>query len=343
MDVAQVKARRGGQKATAVKLFRVVPNDQDNMGPRTQKGDVGKAYDSVADEWEQKILDPYGYHFWSYNVFDRVIQPYADGAQVILDIGCGTGAWLADQGERNSDRLLLGIDISNEMAKRANKKCGCPIVVADAERQPFKDDIFDLIVSRGDAIIQAYNPLEAFSEVHRILMPGGRVCFEGSWSSTPFEGLCREDDETIYRKDTIRSEGEVKFLNIERYHLPNNLQTKAEKELGDEEFYPTKWPKAKLTRATSIEKRHMLVMEKGNIQRLLRGVDLVLEDIMGTGVLGWQVSTKNLSQEIIDKITMQANTAIEKAAEMSRHTDLAESHRVTVIAQKTSETIKSQT
>lgn len=135
----------------------------------------------------------------------------------------------------------------------------------------------------------------------------------------------------------------MKFLNIERYHLPKNLKIKAGKELGDEEFYPTKWPEAILTRATSIEVRHILTMEEDNIQRLLRVVNLVPEDIMGTGVLGWQVSTKNFSHEEIDNMTMQADMAIEKAAEMSKHTDLAESHRVTVIAYKKTQRLENRT
>lgn len=303
------------------------------MGPRTQKGDVGKAYDSVVSEWEQRIGDPLGYHFWSYGVFDRVIQPHADGARAILDIGCGTGAWLADQGERDGNRLLVGVDISCEMARNANKSCGCPIVVGDAERQPFRNNAFDLVVSRGDAIIQAYNPLEAFSEIHRVLMPGGRVCFEGGLSDTPFEGLCREDGEALYRKDTIRSQG-VSILIIERYHLPEDLRTRAEEELGDEGFHPTNWSEAALARATSVEERHLLLGGESNIRRLLSDVGLVLEGILGTGVLGWLVSTKSLSKEVIDRLAVQADTAIEVAAALSKHTDLAKSHRVTVIANK---------
>ena len=303
------------------------------MGLGTQKGGTGKAYDPVAAGWEEKIRDTSGYHFWSYGVFDRIIQPHADRAGTILDIGCGTGSWLADQRRRDPSRSLVGIDISHQIAKTAKSHCGCLIVVGDADRQPFKNDAFDLVVSRGDAVTQAYDPLEAFSEVHRVLVPGGRVCFEMGWSLTPFEGLCREDGEAMYRKDTIHS-GDVDILIMTRYRLPGDLRTRADGELGDQEHHPTRWNAAELAKATSVEERHLLVGGESNIQRVLSGVGLTLEGIHGTGVLGWLVSTKRLPQEVIHTLATQADIAIEVAAALSRHTDPAESQRVTIIANK---------
>ena len=112
------------------------------------------------------------------------------------------------------------------------------------------------------------------------------------------------------------------------------VKEKAEAELGDEEFHQTEWPETWLLQATSVEERCILVGEENNIQRLISGVNLVLEDILGTGVLGWKVSTKTLSQEKIDKISLQAETVIEKAAEQAKQTNLENPHRVTIIASK---------
>jgi ubiquinone/menaquinone biosynthesis C-methylase UbiE len=306
------------------------------MGLGTQKGDVGRAYDSVAHQWQQKILNPTGYHFWSYGVFDRLIQPYADESRVILDIGCGTGDWLANQKKRDGERVLVGIDVSCEMAKRAKEMSDCIIVIGDAERQPFKDEVFDFLASRGDAITQAYDIITAFSEVYRLLKPGGRVCFEMSWGNIPFEGLCREDNETLYRKDTILTQRGVKIQSTKRYHLQGKNKCIAVEELGEEEFDQTKWPDAKLEQATHVEERHILVGEEHNIQRLITGANLVLEDILDTGILGWQISTKTLSQNEIKRITGQVGTALEEAIERTKHTNLENSHRVTVKAWKRS-------
>jgi ubiquinone/menaquinone biosynthesis C-methylase UbiE len=231
------------------------------MGPRSWRGDVGKAYDSVANQWKQKILDFYGYHYWSYGVFDRLIQPFADESRVILDIGCGTGNWLADQKNRKGKRVLVGIEVSREMAKYAHEESGCLIVLGDAERQPFRDEAFDFLTSRGDAITQAYDILEAFSEVYRLLKPGGFVCIEMSWGNTPFEGLCRENAEIIFRKDTILTERGVKIQCIRKYHLPVGLRDKAEEELGDEVFHQVKWSETRLAQTTSVEERQILVGE----------------------------------------------------------------------------------
>ncbi len=294
-----------------------------------EKGDIGAEYDSVCEEWEEKILNPTGYHFWSYGVFDRMVQPHADRAGAILDLGCGTGSWLAQQGK---GRLLVGLDISLGMAREA-KKASQAIVVGDAERLPFKGDVFDLVLSRGDSITQAYDVLEAFGEVHRVLASGGRLCFEMGWGCKPFGGLILEEGEVVYRRDFILCD-KVMIQALRKYHLPEDLRKKAEEELGGEPFHRTEWSEKLIAQAKRVVETHILVGSEPNVRNALKMSGLTLEGVLGTGVLGWQVSTKQLSEELIETITKCSDVAIDVAALLSSYVDLARCHRATVIASK---------
>ncbi len=298
-----------------------------------QAGDVGKAYDHAAEGWDAKITDPSGYHFWAYGVFDRIVQPYADRAGSILDIGCGTGAWLADQRQRYRAKFLVGIDLSPEMVARARGSSGNVTVLGQAEYLPFKEGAFDLVVSRGDAITQAYRPLQALSEVTRVLGAGGHLCFEMAWGSIPFEGICRDDAEILYRRDTIGSHG-TRVLVVKRYHLPEDLRVRAERNLGHERYQSSKWPEEWLARATSVEERHMLMGAERNVREALSIVGLCTERILGTGVMGWLVSTRHLPKAALARLATNSDTAMEAAAALSGHVDLRRSKRVTVIASK---------
>jgi len=298
-----------------------------------RKKKIGESYDQVSGGWEKKINDPFGYHFWSYGVFDRVVKEYVGNARSLLDVGCGTGSWLKRQKSDLSNRLCVGIEISVKMAVASRKRSGCHIVIADSQRQPFKDEIFDLVVSRGDAIIQAYDPLEAMKEVYRILANGGHVCFEMSWGRNVFEGLIQDDGEVVYRKDLIVP-GEVEIVAIRTYHLPGRLKGKAEAELGDKGFLHQEWPEEELATSDHIGESHLLVGSEENVRALLRKSALELEKIDGTGVLGWLVSTGKLSKGIVERLRMHSDISLDMAAILSEHVDIRKCQRATIIGSR---------
>jgi ubiquinone/menaquinone biosynthesis C-methylase UbiE len=71
--------------------------------------------------------------------------------QAILDVGCGTGAWLELAAAQFPRAELLGVDPATEMVRVASARFGgdprIRLVVARAERLPLARDAFDLIVS----------------------------------------------------------------------------------------------------------------------------------------------------------------------------------------------------
>jgi len=96
----------------------------------------------------------------------------------ILDVGCGVGhfiAWLAAR----APAAYHGVDVSSASLRRARTTTpGASWVVGDAERLPYRDAAFDRVACNGAA--HHFPDLGvACAELHRVLVPGGRlVLFE---------------------------------------------------------------------------------------------------------------------------------------------------------------------
>lgn len=117
----------------------------------------------------------------------------AKPGEVVLDVGCGTGATslaLARAGAK-----VTGLDISKPMLDLARSRAiqaGLDIsfIEADASAYAFQPE-FDLIFSRF-GVMFFDDPIGAFANLHKALKPGGRLAFvcwrtapENLWASTP--------------------------------------------------------------------------------------------------------------------------------------------------------------
>ncbi|MGE2715846.1 methyltransferase domain-containing protein [Mycolicibacterium litorale] len=97
---------------------------------------------------------------------------------VALDVGSGPGNVTAALGRAaGPGGLALGVDISEPMLVRAVRAEAGPQVGflrADAQRLPFRDGVFDAVVSI--AMLQLIpDPPTALAEMVRVLRPGGRI------------------------------------------------------------------------------------------------------------------------------------------------------------------------
>jgi SAM-dependent methyltransferase len=102
-----------------------------------------------------------------------------------LDIGTGLGDAALLVAREFPHARVRGVDFSGEMIRRAQARIGLDpegrvaFKVADAADLPFEDDSFDLVTQ--------LNVPPFFSEIGRVLRPGGFALIAASWGSgTPF-------------------------------------------------------------------------------------------------------------------------------------------------------------
>ena len=164
------------------------------------KSEIKKTYASVSDEPEREFIFPTG-RAWAEdlgyppelaNVPDSAVESFAGVAnpwtmgrltegERVLDLGSGAGtdSLIASQmvGSRGS---VTGIDMTPAMlgkARAAAAEMGTTnveFVESEAESLPFADGTFDVVVSNG--VIDLIPDKDAvFAELHRVLVPGGRM------------------------------------------------------------------------------------------------------------------------------------------------------------------------
>src|ERR671935_1658707 len=117
--------------------------------------------------------------------FAGVANPWELGrlsaGERVLDLGCGAGTdSLVAAQMVGSEGRVTGIDMTVEMlakAGRAAEEMGASNVEfleAEAEHLPFPDETFDVVISNG-VIDLIPDKDTVFSELRRVLKPGGRI------------------------------------------------------------------------------------------------------------------------------------------------------------------------
>ena len=164
------------------------------------KGEIKKTYASVSDQPGQDFIFPTG-RAWAEdlgypdelaNVPELAVESFAGVAnpwqlgrlaagERVLDLGSGAGtdSLVAAQmvGEQGH---VSGIDMTPAMLAKARAAAAAmgvtnvEFVESEAERLPFADESFDVVVSNG--VIDLIPDKDAvFAELHRVLVPGGRM------------------------------------------------------------------------------------------------------------------------------------------------------------------------
>lgn len=99
-------------------------------------------------------------------------------AERILEVGCGTGRWLADLALER--RRLYGLDLSAGMLSEAGRRCEAfRLAQGRGGRLPFCNDSFDLVFCLN-AIHHFDDPASFVHEAHHLLRPGGALAVIGS-------------------------------------------------------------------------------------------------------------------------------------------------------------------
>jgi arsenite methyltransferase len=165
------------------------------------KCEIKKTYAQVSQEPDQDFIFPTG-RAWARDLdypdellarvpdtaaesFAGVANPFALGplaaGERVLDLGSGAGtdSLVAAQMVAPGGSVT-GVDMTPEMlakARAAAAEMGAENVEfmeAEAESLPFENERFDVVISNG--VIDLVPDKDAvFSEIHRVLVPGGRI------------------------------------------------------------------------------------------------------------------------------------------------------------------------
>ena len=131
----------------------------------TSINDFGTTYDEIYSHrtgvWEDQGRTP---EFIRY--FSDLAARLSTGS--LLEVGCGEGFLLREL--RAAEKVA--IDISATAVRQAMGRVGATFCVAAAERLPFADNRFDLVVSVG-VMEHFLDDAEATGEIWRVLRPGG--------------------------------------------------------------------------------------------------------------------------------------------------------------------------
>lgn len=127
---------------------------------------------------------------------DDVLPPFCEllprGLQRTLDVGCGEGRLTRELKRRGHD--ALGVDVAPRLVELARTRdADGDYRVAAAERLPFDDGSFDLVVA-FNVLMNVDEPRRAIAESARVLRHGGRLCASivhplasaGSWDGDAF-------------------------------------------------------------------------------------------------------------------------------------------------------------
>ena len=136
----------------------------------------------MAPTWDQRVDRSGHEHLAPLAAALLHVRPEPERA---LDIGTGLGDGALLIAREFPHARVRGIDLSEGMVRRAQARIGLDpearvaFKAADASNLPFEDDSFDLVAQ--------LNMPPFFSEIARVLRPGGYVVIATSWGpSTPF-------------------------------------------------------------------------------------------------------------------------------------------------------------
>ena len=171
-------------------------------------------YDEIAEDVFGPIFDI---------IADDIIGKTRITTGTLLDIGCGGGHMsyaLIRKGNYAHIHLLdinqYALDAARERAIALGYSSKISFTLGNVEDIPFKDNLFDLVISRGSMPFWD-NQIRAFSEIYRVLRPEGQAYIGGGFGN-------REQRDRINRI----------FANNDRGFKP--FDKKRSKTLPDEDY-----------------------------------------------------------------------------------------------------------
>lgn len=169
---------------------------------------------------EEFIYDVLSLDNWWWSVGRRalvksMVNRYASNSsdQLVLDIGCGTGATIKELEAYGS---VLGLDISPLALGYCRDRGIDTVCAADAASLPYRDERFDIVVS-VDVLEHLDDDIGALREIYRVCKKDGVIIF----TVPAFRFLWSRRDELAhhlrrYRLPEVKVKAQEAGLRIER-------------------------------------------------------------------------------------------------------------------------------
>lgn len=163
--------------------------------------ELSKQYNNFAEEFVKNAAEGVINNHFSRDLFYSYIDFIKPGTKLI-DLACGDGFDLAHYQELGAK--IYGLDASDEMVKLAKDR----LPEADVrqglfESIPFEDNYFDAVLSKY-AIMTSADMKPIFSEMHRVLKPGGIMMY---LVTHPFRQYFEKRDEKgdYFKQEVVNS------------------------------------------------------------------------------------------------------------------------------------------
>ena len=161
-------------------------------------------------------------------LYEDLIYSEVEGLRV-LEYGCGTGSHSLEIARRGG--LVTGIDISEMGISKAQARAeaalvqGAEYLVMDAEEMEFEDHTFDLVI--GEGILHHLDLEKSYSEISRVLKPGGRAIFMEPLGHNPAIEIFRmltpklrtADEHPLRRSDLKLADKYFSSTKLHFFHL----------------------------------------------------------------------------------------------------------------------------
>lgn len=134
---------------------------------------VQETYDKMVSDYDN--INGEAFYANQYEVYEMHMARFLNSRyRLSLDLGCGTGLQSLPLASKSD--LCVGVDLSPGLLSLANKKRAglknLEFVRCDIAHMPFREEVFDCVVSYGEVISHLRQYGEAFGEVSRISAPG---------------------------------------------------------------------------------------------------------------------------------------------------------------------------
>ena len=202
-------------------------------------------YDDVLTRstwWSRVYMDLFWGGVDDNEIARKVLSYIPDNfAGKLLDVPVGTGVFTAAKYARMLRADIIGLDYSQDMLNQARVRFreerigNCRLIQGDVGALPFADSTFDIVLSMNG--FHAFPDKEkAYSEVNRVLKPGGRLvgcfCIRGEscrtdwlmkrilsrkgWFTPPFETFdsLMERLAAGYRLDEYHKDGSIVYFAL---------------------------------------------------------------------------------------------------------------------------------